>query len=320
MRKNIVKITALSVLSALLLSGCSGQGTTGEVTIAEKPVIYLYGYDSEDVTVKLNFDGKLTMTYPEASNNTWRVKAEEDGTLKIGETNYRYLFWEGASDTEWSFKKGFCVKGSNTVSFLKGKLEDLGLNDQETEDFITYWGPRMINNKYNIISFQTTTYTNAANLTVTPAPDKTFRVFMAYYPSDTEVDMEAQSFKVPNRNGKVLVEWGGVEVNKEDVMEEVSDNTITKTTSSGTTSNTSKDNQTSATDGTKTETTNTGTTNAVQTPVVTDPYAQYGSQAQCAKDWDSTAATKCGQTWAQLDAGTRTAAYNHWLGHGTSGW
>ena len=272
----------------------------------DKPVIYLYGYDSEDVTINLSFNGNMTMTYPETVGNTWSVKAEKDGTLKIGDNSYRYLFWEGKSNTTWSFKKGFCVKGSETVSFLEKELTKLGLNTQEKEDFITYWAPQMIKNNYNVISFQTKLYTDSAKLTCTPAPDKTFRIFMAWYGTDKPVDIPEQSLTVPKRAGKVLVEWGGTKVDPEiyEEKEVVKDETS---------SDSSKKNE----DLIETQT---APTKPVQTPTVTDPYAQYGTYAQCAKDWDNTAAKKCGKTWAQLDAGTRGAAYNHWIGHGTSGW
>ena len=37
--------------------------------------------------------------------------------------------------------------------------------------FIIYWLPKLEHNAYNLISFQSDAYTNAAKLTVTPAPD-----------------------------------------------------------------------------------------------------------------------------------------------------
>ena len=254
------------------------------------------------------------MTYPDAAGSTWKVTASDNGILRTESGDYRYLFWEGQPLTEnWSFNKGFCVKGSETISFLEDELEKLGLNSQEKEDFITYWGPQMINNRYNVISFQTKNYTDMAKLTVNPVPDKTFRVFMAWYPSDTLVKLEAQSFKIPGRKGKVLVEWGGVKVDTEDSQEE------TTTSSSATDSGSKTDTQDKKETSTE-ESSSAPTTSAITETVSADPYAQYGSQAQCAKDWDATAAKKCGQTWAQLDAGTRSAAYNHWIGHGTDGW
>ena len=45
-----------------------------------KPVIYLYPEEETNVTVKLDYNGELTCTYPK-SDGTWRVTAKPDGTL-----------------------------------------------------------------------------------------------------------------------------------------------------------------------------------------------------------------------------------------------
>ena len=176
-----------------------------------KPVIYLYGYEDEVVNVKLDItDGEFTCTYPEYTENGWNVTASKDGTLtdKNG-LEYYSLYWEANINAEFDFSKGFCVSGSNTADFLDTKLEELGLNRREIDEFIIYWLPAMQNNPYNVISFQTKTYSQAARLTVTPKPNKMIRVFMTWYASDEYVEMEPQYFSVPNRVGKVVVEWGG---------------------------------------------------------------------------------------------------------------
>ena len=72
----------------------------------------------------------------------------------------------------------------------------------------------MENNEYNVISFQTSAYTDTTQLEITPAPDTLLRVFMAYYPSDTDVDIEPQSFAPATRNGFTVVEWGGSRVSE----------------------------------------------------------------------------------------------------------
>src|SRR5690606_21867212 len=45
-----------------------------------KPIIYLYPETETVVDVHLQFDGKLTHTYP-AYDRGWKVKASADGTL-----------------------------------------------------------------------------------------------------------------------------------------------------------------------------------------------------------------------------------------------
>ena len=143
-----------------------------------KPVAYLYPQTETEVTVRLDYDGKLTCTYP-AYADGWTVSARPDGTLtdKNGQT-YRYLYWEGISETEYDFTSGFCVPGSGTAEFL--------------ED-----------------AFQHEAYTESARLTITPEPDTLIRVFMAFKPLSAPVEIAPQTLTAPARTGFTAVEWGG---------------------------------------------------------------------------------------------------------------
>ena len=180
-----------------------------------KPVIYLYPEKTTDVSVKLDFDGKLTYTYP-AYGGGWNVIAEPDGTLinkADGSTHY-YLFWEGVANFDWSHESGFVVKGSETEAFLRKTLAEMGLTPREYNDFITYWVPKMQNNKYNLISFSGEEYAEGAKLTVSPAPESVLRVHMVWMALDEPIEIPAQSFEPFERKGFTLVEWGGTEVFK----------------------------------------------------------------------------------------------------------
>lgn len=180
-----------------------------------KPVIYLYPERTTNVSVSLDFDGRLTYTYP-AYNGGWNVTAEPDGTLTNradGSTHY-YLFLEGVADFDWPHESGFVVPGNETESFLRETLAEMGLTPREYNDFITYWVPKMQGNKYNLISFSGEEYSEAAKLTVSPAPDSVLRVHMVWMALDEPVDIPAQSFKPFERRGFTLAEWGGTEVFK----------------------------------------------------------------------------------------------------------
>ena len=184
-----------------------------EEPMTEKPVIYLYPEEKTEVSVKLDYDGRLTCTYP-AYQNGWTVTAEPDGTLTdLSGKTYSYLYWEGADDIAWDFREGFCVRGADTVAFLEDALEKLGLNRREANEFIIYWLPRMEGNAWNLISFQGQTYTDAARLGVSPAPDTVIRVFMAWEGLDAPVELRPQILSAPARSGFTVVEWGGTEVN-----------------------------------------------------------------------------------------------------------
>jgi len=178
-----------------------------------KPVIYLYPEKETEVSVKLDFDGKLTYTYP-ALGSGWKVLAKPDGTLKNladGSTHY-YLFWEGTARPEWTYEKGFVVKGSETESFLRENLEKMGLTPREYNDFITYWVPKMQENEYNLISFSGEEYSEIAKLTVDPKPDTVIRIHMMWKALDEPMEIEPQVLPTYERKGFTLVEWGGTEL------------------------------------------------------------------------------------------------------------
>ena len=180
--------------------------------VAYKPVIYLYPEKETDVSVELTLDGRLTCTYPKYSDG-WVVTAAPDGTLtdKNGRT-YNYLYWEGETYAKYDMSKGFCVKGKDTAAFLEGVLEQLGLTRREANEFIVYWLPQMEQNPYNIISFQTDAYTNAAELKVSPEPDTLIRVFMAWKKADLYIPLPEQDLSAVRRSGFTVVEWGGTEI------------------------------------------------------------------------------------------------------------
>lgn len=179
----------------------------------DKPVIYLYPEKQEEVSVKLDYNGDLTCTYPEYDNG-WNVIANPDGTLinKSDKKEYSYLFWEGKSDIEYDFSKGFVVVGKDTKEFLQEKLEYMGLTAKEYNEFIVYWLPKMQENKYNLISFQGSNYEENAKLDISPKPDSILRVFMAYKPLDKKVTVEEQKLNKFKRTGFTVIEWGGTEV------------------------------------------------------------------------------------------------------------
>lgn len=183
-----------------------------EELAAEKPVIYLYPEEEKEVSVNLDFNGVLTTTYPEY-NDGWKVTAMPDGTL-FDENGKEYycLYWEGASDAEYDFSKGFCVPGNETAAFLESSLEKLGLSPKEANEFIIYWLPRMEQNAYNLISFQNEAYTESAKLEIIPEPDTLIRVFMTWKALDEPIDIEPQELSAPERNGFTAVEWGGAEI------------------------------------------------------------------------------------------------------------
>lgn len=179
---------------------------------AFKPVIYLYPTETAEVSVRLSLDGHFTCTYPDYGTG-WQVTAKPDGTLydKRDGNEYSYLYWEAALNADWDMTKGFVVEGKDTAEFLREKLSYMGLTPREYNEFIVYWLPQMQDNRYNLITFQTDEYTDAAKLDISPAPDSLLRVFMVYRPLDEFAEVEEQELSTFERNGFTVVEWGGTE-------------------------------------------------------------------------------------------------------------
>ena len=78
--RGFVPLTLCGCLLAACLTGCGG-GAENPENVDAKPVIYLYPEEAADVTVKLDYAGTLTTTYP-AYGEGWRVTAAPDGTTE----------------------------------------------------------------------------------------------------------------------------------------------------------------------------------------------------------------------------------------------
>lgn len=195
---------------------CSNRGGYYEEYGGElaKPAIYLYPEEKTDIRVSIEETNiNLDTTYPKY-NNGWSITADKDGSIidKQDNTNHRYLFWEGTGNIAWDMSKGFVVNKEETESFLKQALSVQGLNEQEINDFIVYWLPRLNESEYNLITFQNEIYSKEVPLEINPLPDTLIRVFMVYKPLEKYIDIQEQELNRIERIGYTVIEWGGSEV------------------------------------------------------------------------------------------------------------
>jgi len=209
-------------LTPQVLPSAEPKCTTQECDIQhatfDKPAIYLYPTSTTDVSVKLDYKGRLTSSYPafDSSINGWNVTASPDGALINDKDHkeYEYLFWEGEGQPfNVNEQEGFVVKGSDTTSFLQDKLSALGLTPKEYNEFIVYWLPKMEANPYNFVRFLGKEYTDQAVLSVTPKPDSELRVFMAFKLLQKPATVKEQVLQPFDRHGFSVIEWGGTELN-----------------------------------------------------------------------------------------------------------
>ncbi len=179
-----------------------------------KPIIYLYPTKTTGIKVALGHPELITTSYPKYTNG-WQVTAKPSGDLvdrKTGRKLYS-LYWEGKNADASVKSNGFVIRGSDTAAFLEEKLALLGLNEREAEEFIIYWLPKMEHNKYNYIRFQTRQeIDHYMPLNITPKPDTTIRIFMAYKPLETPINVTEQKLSPQTRKGYTAVEWGGAEI------------------------------------------------------------------------------------------------------------
>lgn len=212
-------------------------------TVYKKPVLYLYPeYNNTNVDVSLYLSGLDSdiFAYPDFESGTsWIVTVNRDGTLT---SNYewneetreydvrksaRYLFWEAQMDAVEIFGWNYCIKSEDVVTFLDEKLTELGLNDIEKTDFITYWAPILMQNEYNLITFNSdyvgrvnydfTIYdkTDTGEYRTRTKADTFIRVFMVYQSTDSYVKCHGGARRTPQKRvGFTAVEWGGCEYPK----------------------------------------------------------------------------------------------------------
>ena len=110
----------------------------------DKPIIYLYPTETTDVEVKLGNPEQITCSYPKYVDG-WKVTAEKNGDLTYLDNNKELyaLYYESKNQDKFNISnEGFIVKGEDSARFLEEKLEILGLNSREAEEFIVYWLPR----------------------------------------------------------------------------------------------------------------------------------------------------------------------------------
>lgn len=226
-KENLKRLNERTQFEILRQQAGKSNPETGEPVIQQdekpnpdtaKPVIYLYPQQTQKVRVQLDFDGKLTSTYPTYPQDGWTVTAQPDGTLTDEQgRSYRYLFWEGVADDGWRLESGSFVKAEDARAFLEQSLSRLGLNELEQNDFISYWLPKLQANEESFVHFAAEQYTDRARLTVIPQPDSVLRVQMLMTGVDSSNRQQLSALPKQQlqgfaRKGFTLVEWGGTDL------------------------------------------------------------------------------------------------------------
>lgn len=177
-----------------------------------KPIIYLYPEQKQEIKVELEVEWKLIADYPRYDEEIkgWQVTAYPDSTIIEDEKEYSYLFWEAEfENNDWDLSKWFIVEWKDAREFLQEKLSYIWLTPKEYNEFIVYWYPKMMNNKYNLVYFAWLDYTSKAPLNITPEPDSVLRVFTVIKPLKEKIDIQEQVLEKFDRKWFSVVEWWG---------------------------------------------------------------------------------------------------------------
>ncbi len=178
---------------------------------AYKPVLYLYPTEETNIKVEFEHPEYLMTTYPKYTNS-WNVTAYPNGDLYDEDNKYYYaLYWDEKIYKKVDFKEGFYVTKENAISFLEEKLDIIGLNKKEKNEFIMYWLPILERNEKNLVYFELTEERESYNkLLITPKPKSLLRILMHIKKADGEIEIKEQHLEKFKREGFVAVEWGGM--------------------------------------------------------------------------------------------------------------
>jgi hypothetical protein len=118
--------------------------------------------------------------------------------------------------------EGWLIKTDTAVQFLEHQLTLLGLNDREKTDFITFWGPSLMQKEYALLQFlvDAAVEYEIATLIIVPKPDVLRRIYLYAATLDKPymgLNCVPQKFKSINRNGFTVIEWGGTELNLDSI-------------------------------------------------------------------------------------------------------
>ena len=182
---------------------------------AAKPIIYIYPTEEMELSIELGKPETLLVSYPKYDKK-WIVKSKPTGELvdlNSGKKLYSLYYENNINRNIKVENEGFVIEGEKTAEFLDEKLEIMGLNYKEREEFIIYWLPKLEANKYNYIRFMTKEeIEDNMPLTFSIQPDTLIRINMIFKGLNKPIKVEEQKIEKVERTGFTIVEWGATEI------------------------------------------------------------------------------------------------------------
>jgi hypothetical protein len=126
---------------------------------------------------------------------------------------YDYLFYEAALPDRWQYEEGWSVMINDLETFFRKNLTEYGFIDNEINDFINYWIPKLDDSPYyNIYPQYTDKVDELVTLHISKEPKSLMRMFYVIKESPLmkATDIPAPMIPEFERNGFTVTEWGVV--------------------------------------------------------------------------------------------------------------
>lgn len=178
-----------------------------------KPALYFYPPSDEAISVKIAPKGVLNYTNPPYPSGGWDIMAHPNGAIDYRGKTYPYLYYEaGIPDALITVdtNEGYVSSYDNLSKTFAAILPGLGLNSQETSDFMSYWLKALPKaSYYAMYPVSQETLETISPLTIEPKPDTTLRMTLYFQPLDTPVILHKPNITPAIRGKFHVTEWGG---------------------------------------------------------------------------------------------------------------
>ena len=211
MKKLICLILLLPII--LIDFGCKESSTEPKDTdtstaIVRKPNIYIYPTQNISLSVDINFPkgGNIIESLPEYKNG-WKINVEPNGRIN---KLFDYLFYECKIPEFAQEEYGWIIKRENLEEFFSDNLTSSGFNEKETNDYIDYWIPILVNyDYYEIYPQYKLTLNKVIDINFSEEPDNFFRLcYLIVGRDDNNLQLKEPKIETAVRSGYFAVEWG----------------------------------------------------------------------------------------------------------------
>lgn len=180
----------------------------------DKPVIYLRSPYKVDFSIGITPVNGFTFTYP-VYKDGWRGTLDPNGQIAINGQKYPYLFWDSKQEfTLREHTNGYHLSKQAIIPFLEKQLSNAGFTITEKTDFITYWGPRLMQYEAVFLQFYLQEDCNQfAAIQCDPVPAAVNRLYIGFSEWNDQFEKYIRPIELPtfDREGFNLLEWGGFE-------------------------------------------------------------------------------------------------------------